>query len=464
MVERQTTGDGISGSASTREGLRGMVWPIPFAVAMAVSLAARVDVVATTSPAWAPDSNGYMALAHLIGRGNVADDQGSRVPGYSLFLLAQAFHPNVVRASQELLGLLIATALFWIIWSLTRHPWLASIGALLYALNGGQILLESSILSETLATALLVGIAAALVACKTRRSPRHSLLLLMGLAAGFLPLVRPLYLFVPLVCTLPVASMVRVRSRAFWLYLAPAILPVVLWAGYLAFTFDYLGLQTDAAYGWANQAATFMKDAPDKDRVIRDIFLKQMAIAEQQTPAGMPVGSNVIWAAIPEMRKATGLSYPELGKGVQALSVQLLLSHPLGYARQVASAWVSFWKGLWVPDPGSTWRPVGAMTRPFYMLGRYLWMLVNLCFLLVVLGMLAIRAHLVRLAKLPSPAFWLVLIVLLSAIIQAAVEYGSAPRFGMPTQPYVSLVVMLAIGAWILKPRETAGASGKSIE
>ena len=218
--------DGTVGSARVPLDLRNNVWSIPFMAVMVVSLAARLVVLVTTSPAWSPDSNDYMRLARLISRGDVAEAQGNRVPGYSLFLLSHAFHPSAVRISQMLLGLAITATLFWIIWTLSHRPWLASIGALLYGLNGGQILLESTILSETLATALLLGLAAGILVCKSRVRRSYPVLLLMGLAAGFLPLVRPLYVFVPVVCALPVASMVRVRSRGFWLYLVPALLPV----------------------------------------------------------------------------------------------------------------------------------------------------------------------------------------------------------------------------------------------
>jgi hypothetical protein len=50
--------------------------------------------------------------------------------------------------------------------------------------------------------------------------------------------------------------------------------------------------------------------------------------------------------------------------------------------------------------------------------------------------------------------------VLIAAVAQAIMEYGSATRFGMPTYPYVIVVAACALDFWVVKrsPGEAASA------
>ena len=166
-------------------------WLIPFIVVMGAGLGARLLVVLVTSPVWWSDSTGYMQLARLIGRGNLAAGQGLRTPGYSVFILLNGFNLSAIRVTQMIMGLAVTAGVFWIIWTLNHKPWLASLGALLYGLAIAQVRLESSIVAETLATALLLGAVVTLVSLRTGQRRDWWKLLAMGVFAGLLPLVRP---------------------------------------------------------------------------------------------------------------------------------------------------------------------------------------------------------------------------------------------------------------------------------
>lgn len=175
--------------------------------------------------------------------------------------------------------------------------------------------------------------------------------------------------------------------------------------------------------------------------MIRDIYLRYVA---------QHVGGhvNAIWAAIPEMEAATGQSYPQLSKTVQSMSLELLAVHPGGYIGQVGHAFLDFWKGMGVV-PG--WEPARGLTDTLWKLSRYLGILVNAAFVLVVLGMVLRRVRVLRVPVLPWPSVWMASVVLITAAVQAMVEYGDGRRFSMPTQPLVTAIVMFAVATWILK-------------
>jgi len=408
---------------------------------MGVSFCVRLLVVVVTSPYWEPDSLGYMGLARYIGQGNLAAGEGYRTPGYPVFLLLHDLNPNLVRITQMTLGLCITAGLYWLISRFTASTLLASIGALLYGANVAQIFLESTLMAETLATALLFGAVLLLVCLNTSHSRVRWNLVALGLLAGVVPLVRPIYVFVPVVFIFPVAG--RACRGGHWrrllLYLLPAMLPVILWVGYLSATFDYVGLSTSSGFAWTNQAGAYMQDAPDKYATIRDIYLRYVARQHGDY-------HDAIWAAIPEMEAATGESYPQLSKTVQRMSLAVLAAHPGAYVHQVGYNLVNFWKGLSV-HPG--WRPAWGLTITLWKLARYLGILVNGVFLLVVSGMVLRRVRLLRVPALPWPAAWMAAVVLITAIEQAVLASAEGQRYGMPTQPFVWVVAMLALGAWV---------------
>lgn len=221
-------------------------------------------------------------------------------------------------------------------------------------------------------------------------------------------------------------------------YLLPAVLPMLVWVVYLGSTFDYWGLQTSSGFGWTNHAGAFMQDAPERYRTLSDIYL------QQATAQGYWV--NAIWQAEPEMEEATGQTWSELSKTMQSLSLTLLSQHPVGYARQVATAFIHFWKGLSF-DRTST--ILGVLTLPVWIATRFAWLVVAAWFCLVAVFTGAGKLRLLGLPLLPWPCGWLIVAVLAAAVVQAAVEFGSADRFGMPTVPYAIVVATVAFNRWV---------------
>jgi len=403
---------------------------------MLASSLARATILVVSSPVHFPDTPGYLRLARLIGAGQVASDQGQRTPGYSAFVLINGMDEQAVRMAQYALGLALVAGVFYVLWKLTNSQWLASLGAFLCGLNAGEIFFESALLTEALSTFLLVTTLVLLVLIRDESSCASLKLILLGAAVGILPLVRPLYVYMPLLLAIPVLGMLTTCRRRFWLFILPAVLPAILWASYLGSTFGYFGLQTVSGFGWTNHAGPFMRDAPEQYAAIRDIYLRHVSH-----------GGN-IWTSIPDMQRATGQSYPELSKTVQRLSIQLLMSHPTAYAGQVARGFVDFWKGHGLP---SDWAPFGTLTRPVWTISRAIGILVSAGFCIIVAMLMTAQLRLLRLPSLPWPCIWLTLAVLCAGAAQAIVELGGAARFGVPTYPYVVVVALCGLDTWLLR-------------
>lgn len=418
-------------------------WLPGFAVAMLASAHARGVILAATRPNVSPDAIEYMHLARLIADGRIVEDQGLRPPGYPVFLLVNFFDQDAVRLSQFALGMMLVAGIFYVLWKLTRSQWIACSGALLCGMNVGEMFFEASLATEALSTFLLVASLVLLVSVRHGRSFVALQLVAMGVAVGVLPLVRPLYVYVPLLFAVPLVLCLTPRRGRIAFYLIPALLPVVCWTGYLGATFDYVGLQTASGFAWTNHAGAFMNDAPERYAVIRDIYLRQVAAQDG-------VWTNAIWPSIPALERATGQSYPQLSQTVQRLSLELLMSHPSGYLAQVGRAFVDFWKG---PSLVAEWRPYGSASSLIWLASRGIGIVVAAWFCLVVLGLVAAGLRLFRLPSLPWPCTWLALAVVIAAVVQAGVEYGGASRFGVPTYPYIVVVALCGLDVWVLRRR-----------
>ena len=228
-------------------------WLPGFALAMLACASLRAVMLVITRPLSFPDTPGYIHLANLIRSGQLADGLGQRTPGYSAFL-PNVLDRDAVRVTQYALGMAMAAGVFYALWQLTDSQWLASLGALVFGLNVGEVFFESALLTEALSTTLLVAILVLLIWIRSDETHAPLGLVLLGVTVGILPLVRPLYVYMPLLLAAPVISTLGARRRQFWLYLLPAILPVVLWMGYLGRprllrTPDGVGLRMDQPCG-----------------------------------------------------------------------------------------------------------------------------------------------------------------------------------------------------------------------
>ena len=173
------------------EGPRSIPWLWCVGVT-AVAALARVLVALTTTPFAASDTVGFTDLARMIGSMGFSGYTGLRTPPYPLFLLAVGSDPHPVRVAQMALGVAITAVLFVTTYRLSESTPTAVACALLYGLNLPQIYYESAVLSETLATFLIV-CAVALLARLTGPEQNCSPLVVTGMAlcAGVAALTRP---------------------------------------------------------------------------------------------------------------------------------------------------------------------------------------------------------------------------------------------------------------------------------
>ena len=413
-------------------------WLPWLAVALALSAALRLWTIVTTSPNLYPDSHQYLELARRMGSLDLAADVGQRTPLYPGMLLVLGNDADLVRLAQMLFGLAIVAAVFSVIWMLTHNAWSACVGSLLYGLNLAQLRFESDLLTETL-TALLLAVSAAFLTWLWADRGRHvqSKAWVAALCAGMVPLARPVYAFVPVLTA--VALLVWVprsprRLAILALVSTAAFLPMLAWSTYNYSRLDTFGLNTMTGFNLTNKTNDYVQDAPEEYATIRNIYV---AFRDAHRDEHLfNIGHTTT-----DMMAATGQTYPELSRTVLSMNLGLIRTHQTEYWKNVGRVLAEFWKGTGYDE--SLPRLWGA-TSTAWTVQKWSAMLLNLIFLLLV-GFWVIRALARRTWPRLTPLVWMSAVPIVAATLCALVEDGSNARFGMPTQPLVVCVLMVAV-------------------
>jgi hypothetical protein len=437
----------------------------------AVGFLTRLLMILLYQPVAYGDTPSYWRLAEtVLHRFNGYD--GTRTPGYPVFL-ALAGSDQHVWLVQLVLGMITTLLIFFIGWKLTDKAWFGGILSLAHTLNLGQLFFESTLLTESLTTFLMIvtmaGVTVWLVYPKYRQP---WLAFLLGLASTATLLVRPLFIYLPFYLLLFIWVAPRltsthasfagevvtaietqpVRRSARLLNGIALLVPVLLllggWVSFIHKNFGEWSFSTMAGYNLIQHTGNYFEYVPDEYASLRDVYIKyrdeHIALYGTQT--------NAIWDAIPEMSKVSGYSFYALSRVLARISIDLILKHPILYLKNAASGWWMFWRVpvYWSADAlRYPWLAGGA--KLIVLLERVLIFLCNLVFIIASIAF-AIIEFISAIRHKPSPlpirrtsppvyAFlWMLLgNIWIASILQTLLDHGDNPRFLVPLQ---SLVVM----------------------
>jgi hypothetical protein len=226
--------------------------------------------------------------------------------------------------------------------------------------------------------------------------------------------------------------------------LVPAGMLVTAWSAYNWRTQGVFGPSTMTGYRLAQLVGGAMEQAPDRYALLRDIYVRHRVAREDSL--GTQV--NTIWEAIPEMQRATGLSYGRLSLEVQSMSLAVLRAAPDVYARSVALAWVGFWKRPMYVRPPSVHSP--SLVRPIANLAlaqRLLLIALDTVGVLLAVA-LAWRDRDAATATARNGVLLFLAVVVTASIAQALSELSDNGRFAVPFLPLLDTAALVAIGTW----------------
>jgi hypothetical protein len=408
----------------------------------------RVGLWTHYEPASYPDTGTYYSAAQDLLEGGLAHSEGRRTPGYPLLIAVAGIEPRTIILLQMFGGLITSALLFYMALATAGPPWFAFIIGMTYNLNLQQLFLEATLMSESTSTLTIVAtVALTIRACALLREGRKAslLLLFLGALVGAAVLVRPQYVFLPLVLPVFIAfasGAPRIVNRYVLantaLTATPAIVIIFAWCTFVFLKTGYFTLTTQSGFSLVNHSVAFAELASDRYATIRDILLRyrEINLAEKGHYG------NTGWLALPEIRRTTGMSIPEASRELQRMSADLFVAHPSLYALSVARSWIDFWtvpillkpenlapSWLAVPVSGVWWLEHKAL--------RF----ANLVFVLLVCSVIVSR----RARTITNwNLHWTIIaaVVLFSSVIQALADYGASSRYAMTIQALVLFAVL----------------------
>jgi hypothetical protein len=413
-------------------------WRNDLLAIVALGTAVRIALALVYQPQSYPDTGTYFELARrLQDLPSLMSYGGQRTPGYPLLLLLAGLNPYLVWFIQALLGIVVSLLSYWIVVVASGNRIAALLAAVVHSIALNQLFFEANLLTETLAT-FVVTLSVVLFAF-VLKSKRPVLPAWLGFVCSIATLTRPTYIVLaPVYGLLLLAGLPRrCKLHPTFLFCAAFLVPVLIWASVNKLTAGQFSLTTLLGYSLSNHAGGFFELVPEKDRVIRDIYLKHRTERIAESPSH--TYSNTAIRARDELLRATGLSPIALSNELARISLQLFEAHPLRYAKSVFEAWLGFWAvpNYWnAGEIEPAW--LSAALVDAWKLQQILLRIANLAFVLVASAWLVTLAP--RWRRLDGPdlvGVALVGVVLASSLLQAAVEFGDNPRFGIPTQPLV---------------------------
>jgi hypothetical protein len=414
-----------------------------------VAFAIRLILIVGYSPVLTADSSSYLGLAHRLATLNLTGSSGARTPGYPLLLLALDYSPVGTWCLQAALGVIATLLVYRLVRRLGGSGRTATVAALFYALDLEVLAVEHMVITETVASFLIL--VAASLAVKITQSERKDLApaILIGVTLGYLCLVRPDTLAITVYFAAVIVAIQCVRGRdgrslshTVWRYgLSILLLPIVLLAGWAAVnraTIGVTSVSTVIGFNMIDHVAGYVRVQPGPDYPITSAYVAARVRRERHTSDLGELSAD----AETSMERASHLSAAHLSGRLLSIALGVIAQHPLAYIASSLRQWPRFW----VPPNYADQFRGGAGSTVIHLVWkvqRALKLLLAAAFLIV--GLIAIIRRLRRQTPILSGSSALLAGVVVVGIFPPTfLAYGDTGRYGYIYYPLVLAVTFVA--------------------
>lgn len=392
------------------------------------------------------DSQGYIDLAKQLTDFNV-DGETGRTLGFPLLIaLANNNLPLVIHI-QLVLGVLSTYLIFDITKIITTNKNLALLVGVITTSFMHFVFFEMAIMTETLSLFTLLGTFWLIAKYDILDVNSNFIkLLILSTICAFLYLVRPMFIYIPILLALffVVRNFKQDYKKALSKSLIIVLIPIIAFYSWCSFNEKNIGVFGSTwlmGINLSQNATSFFEKAPDEEALIRDIFVKHRNIVKTTEPNYMYPMS--VWAAYDELIEKTQLSPPELSTKIGEISINLFKKHPDLYLKQVFISWKDFWNEtlIWSQRKVPNNIVKKGLVGLWHYIQQHVGLLINLLFL--VFSIKKIITFIKTRFKTFDFELLIVATVILGSIAQALVTYGSNGRFSFPYFPLIVYFVMV---------------------
>jgi 4-amino-4-deoxy-L-arabinose transferase-like glycosyltransferase len=328
--------------------------------------------------------------------------------------------------------------------------------ALCHTLNLNQVLFESNLITETLATFWVV-LALLGAGIWIFYQDKRSLWLgfAIGLTASLAALTRPLFVFLPFWMAIFLAFFTKgLKIKFDWRPLATTLVLGVAvlgaWMNYIHKNFYIWNMSSMAGFNMIQHTGYYFDYVPDKFATLRDTYIK----FRDERIAKYGTQGNAIWEAIPEMQKASGYSFYEMSAILSRLSIRLIREHPDLYLKYVIKGWWMFWLApIYYIKTNMPSELFGEIFRYLTYAERGLLVGANTFFVFTSAASLLLKKvrgyfKITPFLAMVASTIWI------CSVVQTLLDHGDNPRFLVPLQSMVVLWALFIIFQIVSRKRE----------
>ncbi|MBD8389231.1 hypothetical protein H7X66_11260 [Dysgonomonas sp. BGC7] len=393
-----------------------------------------------------PDSDGYIFLADKLLTLDLSGYEGQRSPGYPLLLIIgnSVFGAVFIQA---VIGICTTIVFYRTLLLLNIKDKPALIISLILTCYLPVIFFEMAILTESVTLFVITSIFYVYFNIIFKEERRLSFFWLVLLSL-YLVLIKPFYIFLPILLFFFLSFRKMVDKGHIGKYLLLLLLPLITYLGWSyvnKLNTGYFVPTTYYGFNLAQNCVSFAENTSVEYREIGEVYAKYRDNRISDKEEAM-----VIWEACPEMEAKTGLSFSDLSNLLYDYSVTTIKMNPLAYLKQVSVSWMDFWKTSFYWEPYSFGVPQANEFIGYIAFAeRILLQLVKALFVLLIPYNIICDLRKWRF----SPQLIISVVVLSASILQALMTYGTNSRFSFPFELLIIVSVVLNMRQYINKEK-----------
>lgn len=381
-----------------------------------------------------PDSADYLYLSELLSSGNINGYEGSRSPGYPLLLSLLGRNLYLIIGLQLVISILSLIFTYKTI-LLILNKKASLIITTVIAIYIPWLFYDFSILTESLTLFFISSIFFIFFRMFFSDKATIKYFLVLSLLCGYLVLIKPFYIFLPiLLCMFFIIRKVTIQ-RCLILLIAP-FLCFLGWSYINKMNTGQFVSTTFYGYNIAQNCVNFAENTTDEYSGIASIYTKHRdKIIEEDGNIAM-----AIWSAYPELKAETKLSFPDLSKELYEYSIVTIKLNPIDYLKQVFISWNDFWRSsIYLQSDSFSIKEKNIYLYYFSLGEQKILRGIKLLFLLFI----PINIILAFKKKEISVPLIISIVILAVSLAQALVTFGSNSRFSYPFEILIVISFVL---------------------
>lgn len=376
------------------------------------------------------DSIDYLILANQIKNLDFSKYYAIRTPGYPLLIFITLQDKTILLIVQIILHFINVSLIYKILHDVTNNAKLSFTAAVSYLFFSYATTCTRALMSETLATTLLM--CSIYYLFKSIKDKKVLFFYFSGFFASLAAFTRPLYVLLPAILLLGIYfyfKIVKIK-KIFLTIFIQFIASFVLIFTLMTFNYYRVGKFTITnllGFNLTNTIGNCIEHKDDKYSYERDVYISEREYRKKEY--GEHNYLHTIWPVMNKLFNSGNYSISQLSDIYFNISIMTIIEHPMCYFKSFIKGFYLFW---WPIND----RDFLNFNKIYSNISCIFWAFINIMFLFSIF-------LLKKYNKISTSINYfikiIIIFILTASISQALLEHGDNTRFAIPTVPLIIL-------------------------